>query len=94
MRDVPGARSRYVIYCFTMPLDVNLRTVHPRKLAVVRREVEPARGPYRRLNETHDAVKHWMAENRRKFAGYSGEIYGDPTPDPAATETTVLYLLK
>jgi hypothetical protein len=22
------------------------------------------------------------------------EIYGDPTPDPARTETTILYLLK
>jgi hypothetical protein len=22
------------------------------------------------------------------------EIYGDPTPDPADTETTVVYLLK
>jgi hypothetical protein len=27
-------------------------------------------------------------------AGHSWEIYGDPTPDPADTETTVVYLLK
>ena len=32
--------------------------------------------------------------NRRESAGYSWEIYGDPTPDPADTETTVVYLLK
>jgi hypothetical protein len=25
---------------------------------------------------------------------HSWEIYGDPTPDPADTETTVVYLLK
>jgi hypothetical protein len=35
-----------------------------------------------------------MAANRRESVGHSWEIYGDPTPDPADTETTVVYLLK
>jgi hypothetical protein len=51
------------------------------------------RGPYNRLRETHKAIETWMAENGRRSAGYSWEIYGDPTPDPADTETTVVYLL-
>ena len=52
------------------------------------------RGPYNRLNEAHDAIRKWIAANRRESAGHSWEIYGDPTPDPADTETTVAYLLK
>lgn len=52
------------------------------------------RGPYNRMNETHDAIRKWMAANRRESAGHSWEIYGDPTPDPANTETTIFYLLK
>jgi effector-binding domain-containing protein len=52
------------------------------------------RGPYNRMNEAHDAIRKWMEANRRESAGHSWEIYGDPTPDPAATETTVVYLLK
>ncbi|HYK36722.1 GyrI-like domain-containing protein [Alloacidobacterium sp.] len=52
------------------------------------------RGPYNRMNEAHDAIGKWMAENRRVSAGHSWEIYGDPTPDPADTETTVVYLLR
>lgn len=52
------------------------------------------RGPYNRLHEAHDAIRTWLASNRRESAGHSWEIYGDPTPDPAHTETTVLYLLK
>ena len=52
------------------------------------------RGPYNRMNEAHDAIGRWMAANRRESAGCSWEIYGDPTPDPADTETTVVYLLK
>ncbi|HVT95229.1 MAG TPA: GyrI-like domain-containing protein [Bryobacteraceae bacterium] len=51
-------------------------------------------GPYNRLDEAHDAIRKWMAANRRESAGHSWEIYGDPTPDPARTETTILYLLK
>jgi effector-binding domain-containing protein len=52
------------------------------------------RGPYNRMNEAHEAIRKWMAANRRASAGHSWEIYGDPTPDPADTETTVAYLLK
>ena len=52
------------------------------------------RGPYNRMNETHDAIREWMAANRRECAGHSWEIYGDPTPNPADTETTIVYLLK
>ena len=52
------------------------------------------RGPYNRMNEAHDAIRKWIAANRRESAGRSWEIYGDPTPDPADTESTVVYLLK
>ena len=52
------------------------------------------RGPYNRMNEAHDAIRKWMAANRRESAGHSWEIYRDPVPDPADTETTVVYLLK
>ena len=52
------------------------------------------RGPYHRMNEAHDTIRKWMAANQRESAGYSWEIYGDPTPDPADTETTIVYLLK
>src|SRR5215468_500817 len=139
-----------------MPVSVHVQTVHPRKLAAVRREVEPGavgsawgpalgkvwefirsqpglrtdghniflyhhpkqpgapllcdfgvevthtfeaavavhRGPYNRMHEAHNAIGKWMAANRRQSAGHSWEIYGDPTPDPADTETTVVHLLK
>jgi effector-binding domain-containing protein len=158
-----------LVYDRGMPVSVNVQTVHPRKLAAVRREVAPGavgsawgpalgkvwefirsqpglrtdghniflyhhptqpgapilcdfgvevtrtfetagevyatetpggeaavavhRGPYNRLNEAHDAIGKWMAANRRESAGHSWELYGDPTPDPADTETTVVYLL-
>ncbi|HEV2324752.1 MAG TPA: GyrI-like domain-containing protein [Terracidiphilus sp.] len=52
------------------------------------------RGPYHRMNEAHDAIRKWMGTNQRESAGCSWEIYGDPTPDPTDTETTVVYLLK
>ena len=52
------------------------------------------RGAYDRMNEAHDAIRKWMAANGRESAGHSWEVYGDPTPNPADTETTVMYLLK
>ena len=41
MAEVTGTRSRIVVYDRGMPVSVNLQTVHPRKLAAVRREVAP-----------------------------------------------------
>ena len=52
------------------------------------------RGPYSTVNEAHTAIEKWMAANRRVSAGHSWEIYGDPTPDPADAQTTVVHLLK
>jgi hypothetical protein len=52
------------------------------------------RGPYNRMNEAYQAIEKWMAANRRESAGHLWEIYGDPTPNPADTETTVVHLLK
>ena len=52
------------------------------------------RGVYSRMNEAYDAIEKWMAANRRESSGHVWEIYGDPTPDPADTETTVVHLLK
>jgi len=52
------------------------------------------RGRYNRMNEAYNAIDKWIAENRRESAGHSWEIYGDPTPDPVDTETTVVHLLK
>ena len=52
------------------------------------------RGSYSGMNEAHNAIAEWMVANQRESAGHSWEIYGDPTPNPAETETTVVYLLK
>jgi effector-binding domain-containing protein len=52
------------------------------------------RGPYDRMNEAQDEIRRWMAANERQSAGQSWEIYGDPTPDPADTETILVHLLK
>jgi effector-binding domain-containing protein len=50
-------------------------------------------GPYNQMNEAYNAIEKWMAANRRESAGLSREIYGDPSPDPAETETTIVQLL-
>jgi hypothetical protein len=52
------------------------------------------RGPYDRMNDAYTAIETWMTANQRVSAGHSWEIYGDPTPDPADTETTIVHLLK
>jgi hypothetical protein len=52
------------------------------------------RGPYDRMNEAYNAIDKWIAANWRQSAGHLWEIYGDPTPDPLDTETTVVHLLK
>jgi len=51
------------------------------------------RGPYSGLGDAYDAIDKWMAANRKESAGHSWEIYGDPTPNPTNTKTTVLHLL-
>ena len=52
------------------------------------------RGSYDLLNQAHDAIHVWVRANNRSLAGKSWEIYGDPSPDPQRTETTVVYLLS
>ncbi|HKS83098.1 MAG TPA: GyrI-like domain-containing protein [Candidatus Acidoferrales bacterium] len=50
-------------------------------------------GPYDRLGAAHDAIHEWSRTSGRKFAGWSWEIYGDWSDDPAKLETTIVYLL-
>ena len=52
------------------------------------------RGPYNRMNEAYSAIDQWIAANRRESAWRSWGIYGDPTPEPDDTETTIVTLLK
>jgi len=51
-------------------------------------------GPYDGLRQTHEAIHAWMVAINRESAGWSWEIYGDWTDDPAKLETTVMYLLR
>lgn len=51
-------------------------------------------GSYADLHRTHDAVATWARNNNHALAGVWWEVYGDPTPDPAKTETVVGYLLR
>ena len=51
-------------------------------------------GGYEKLAAAHDAIHSWRAANGREFGGYSWEIYGDWTDDPARLETQIVYLLS
>jgi hypothetical protein len=68
--------------------------VYPTETPAGEAAVAVHRGPYDRMNEAYRAIETWMAANRRESAGPTWEIYGDPTPDPADTETTLVHLLK
>ena len=59
----PGAAAPQIVTPFShrnLRLDLAAVAVH--------------RGPYNRMNEAHDAIRKWMAENRRQSAGHSWEI--------------------
>ena len=45
------------------------------------------------MNEAYKTIEKWTVENSRETAGLGWEIYGDPKPKPADTETTVVQLL-
>jgi effector-binding domain-containing protein len=68
--------------------------VHPTETPGGEAAVAVHRGPYDQMHEAYNAIDEWMVTNGRESAGHSWEIYGDPTPDPADTETTVVHLLK
>jgi effector-binding domain-containing protein len=51
-------------------------------------------GPYHGLMDAHAAVQAWCRVHGHTLAGIDWEIYGDPSPDPAKTETQVFYLLQ
>jgi len=52
------------------------------------------RGPYSGLPKTHAALHAWCAEQKLAIGDFSLEIYGDPSPDPSQTLTTIQYLLR
>lgn len=68
--------------------------VHPTETPAGEAAVAIHRGAYHRVGEAHRAIHAWLSANQRVAAEYSWEVYGDPTPDPASTETTVFYLLE
>ena len=67
--------------------------VHATETPVGEAAVAIHRGPYEGVHDVHVAIEEWLAASGRASAGQSWEIYGDPTPDPADTQTTVVYLL-
>ena len=52
------------------------------------------RGAYSKLGAAHHAIHEWCRTNGREIGDHSLEIYGDPTPDPEKTETTIVYFLR
>lgn len=52
------------------------------------------RGAYSVLAAAHQALHEWFHSSGRSVGSCSMEIYGDPTPDPAKTETTIVYFLR
>ena len=93
----PGALGTTILCDFGVEVTRTFETageVHATETPGGEAAVAVHRGPYNRMNEAHNAIGKWIAANRRESAGQSWEIYGDPTPDPADTETTVVYLLK
>jgi len=51
------------------------------------------RGRYSELPAAHAALHGWFETNGKRIGAYSLEVYGDPQPDPSATETTIEYLI-
>ncbi len=51
-------------------------------------------GPYARLGEAHKAILPRCAQQGRKLAGPSWEIYGHWTDDPEQLRTDVFYLVE
>ena len=52
------------------------------------------RGPYDGLRAAHEALHAWCAAHGRRIGGFSLEIYGDWSDDPAQLETAIQYLLR
>lgn len=67
--------------------------VVPSALPVGRVATTVHRGPYDRLGDAHQAVRDWCAAQGQALTGTRWEVYGDPQPDPARTETEVYWLL-
>jgi effector-binding domain-containing protein len=67
--------------------------VVPSELPAGRVATTVHRGPYERLGDAHEAVVGWCAAQGLRLTRARWEIYGDPRPDPAETETEVSWLL-
>jgi effector-binding domain-containing protein len=54
-------------------------------------------GPYGQLNEAHEAIRRWCADNGYKLAGPNWEVYGhwqdEWNNDPSRITTDVFYVL-